>query len=691
MARDLPIGNGTLLVNFDFLYQLRDIYFPHVGMENHTAGHPCRFGVWVNGTFRWIADPGWQRQLGYESDTLVTRVLLRHPDLPLAIVCTDAVDFHENLYLRRVAVTSEADSALEVRFFFHHDFHIYENEVGDTAYYEPRRRVVFHYKDLRWFLINGFRGPDDHGVDQFATGQKEIGGLEGTWRDAEDGTLSGNAIAQGSVDSTVALHLTLAPRGYGEVYYWIAAGQTFDEVTAINRRVVERGPAVYLERIRHYWQLWARKDGNEMGELPVEIARLFTSSLLILRTQIDVDGGILAANDFDVTQFNRDTYSYVWPRDGAIISTALTRAGYSTPSSRFLAFCARLLTKEGYFLHKYNPDGSLASSWHPWFADNQPQIPIQEDETGLVLWALWQFFEHFPEVEFIKPLYRDLIIRAGEFLASYRDPESGLPLPSWDLWEERRGVHAWTVAATYAGLVAAARFANAFGEEDIRDRLLTAAREVKAGADAWLWHEELGRFVRTVHPRPSGGYDVDQTFDASVAGLFLFGMYAATDPRIVRTMESLRERLWVKTPIGGVARYENDYYHQVSHDLANVPGNPWIICTLWLARWEIARAGRPEELESATEYLHWAARRALPSGVLAEQVDPYSGAPLSVSPLTWSHGEVVLTIVDYLDKLTRLNLCPACGHPLFLRERRRIRALRLMDVAGDELPASEEV
>jgi GH15 family glucan-1,4-alpha-glucosidase len=60
-------------------------------------------------------------------------------------------------------------------------------------------------------------------------------------------------------------------------------------------------------------------------------------------------------------------------------------------------------------------------------------------------------------------------------------------------------------------------------------------------------------------------------------------MYAPDDPRIVATMHNLRERLWVKSNVGGVARYENDSYHQVSQDIANVPGNPWFVCTLWLA------------------------------------------------------------------------------------------------------------
>ena len=59
MPRDIPVGNGSLLVNFDSNYQLRDLYWPHVGQENHTAGHPFRFGVWVDGQFSWVSQDEW--------------------------------------------------------------------------------------------------------------------------------------------------------------------------------------------------------------------------------------------------------------------------------------------------------------------------------------------------------------------------------------------------------------------------------------------------------------------------------------------------------------------------------------------------------------------------------------------------------------------------------------------------------
>ena len=72
MPRDIPVGNGTLLVAFNKSYEICDIYYPHVGMENHSAGHPFRFGVWVDGEFSWVRSDGWNRSLDYQDDTLVT-------------------------------------------------------------------------------------------------------------------------------------------------------------------------------------------------------------------------------------------------------------------------------------------------------------------------------------------------------------------------------------------------------------------------------------------------------------------------------------------------------------------------------------------------------------------------------------------------------------------------------------------
>ena len=82
--------------------------------------------------------------------------------------------------------------------------------------------------------------------------------------------------------------------------------------------------------------------------------------------------------------------------------------------------------------------------------------------------------------------------------------------------------------------------------------------------------------------------------------------------------------------------------------------NPWIITTLWLADYYIASAKTKNDLVGALDILKWTVDRSLPSGMLAEQIDPFSGEPRSVSPLTWSHSTYVATVHGYLSKLKDL-------------------------------------
>lgn len=656
MPRDLPLGNGDFLVTFDARYQLRDIYYPHVGQENHTVGAPCRFGLWVDGKFSWVGDESWEIHIEYEHETLVGDTTLHNAALGLRLRCRDAVDFDRNIYFKEVTVEDEFGRDREIRAFQHFDAHLFGNEVGDSAFYDPRSQSIVHYKGRRAFLLSGTAGGHSFGLTSFAIGQKDAPGKEGTWRDAEDGVLSRNAVAQGSIDSVGMLMFHVPASGSSTVVFWIAAGESYDAVRELDKLVRERGPASFLARTKDYWRLWANKDESVADHLPIEIARLYKRSTLIIRTQVDNRGAIIAGNDSDVLRFNRDTYSYLWPRDGALVADALDLAGYGEVTRRFFFLCGDLMTREGYLLHKYNPDGSLGSSWHAWSTpEGRLELPIQEDETGLPIWALWQHYERDRDIEFIRPLYRKLVRTGADFMATFREVHSKLPAPSFDLWEERRGIHAFTTAAVWAGLTAARNFAVAFGQHELAKRYAVAAQEIREAALTHLWDDDRGRFVRTVAVLPDGMIVKDATIDISLAGIFLFGMLPAADPRVVATMKAIEQRLTVRTPVGGIARYENDYYFQISQDVASVPGNPWFISTLWLAEWYVATAATLDDLERPLALLRWCASKALPSGVLAEQVHPYTGEPLSVSPLTWSHAAFVSAVQHYARASARIK------------------------------------
>jgi glucoamylase len=671
MARDLAISNGRLLVMFDREYRIRDIYFPHVGKENHGTGHEFRFGVWVGGQFSWMGKE-WAPEMRYADSSMVTEVRARNAKLGVELLCNDGVDFYENAMIRRVRITNLADRPREIRCFFHHDFRIRGNDVGDTAFYSPEAEAILHYKEDRYFLMN-CQVNHTVGVHHYACGTKGVAGAEGTWRDAEDGMLSGNPVAQGSVDSALGVSLMVPAHETGEFFYWMAAARDFHEVTTIDSVVRDKSPGELLRRTGNFWRLWVGKDRRGTADLPERVVDRYKQSLLIINSQIDHGGGIVAANDTDISELARDTYSYVWPRDGALVSSALMHAAHAGAPERFLAFCARVISPNGYLRHKYNPDGSLASTWHGYVHDGKAVLPIQEDETALVIWALGEYFDLFRRIEETAPFYRGLVTRPADFLLSHVDQSTGLPLPSYDLWEERWGVHTFTVAAVIVGLRAASRLATEFGETERSGRYLAAAERMLEGARAVLWSEEEQRFARMATPGPSG-YTLDMTADASIFGLALLGALPADDPQVVSTLEQVESRLWVQTDVGGMARYENDYYHQVEKkDTTRVPGNPWFICTMWLARYRLQRAGTLEDLAPGLKLLEWAAERAFPSGTMAEQLHPYTGEPLSVSPLTWSHAEYVRTVQEYIERHSSANLCLACGQTMHPPARRTDR------------------
>ena len=654
MAREIVLGNGKLLVNFDEHLNMRDLYYPYVGWENHISGHKNSLGVWVNGDFSWLGHEGWEMDLKYLPETLVTDCKALNTRLDLELGINSAVHFRHNIFLQRIKVKNLSQLGKEIRVFFTHDFSIDGAEVGDTALYDPTLQAVYHYKRNRYFLINGHIHHE--GIYQFATGTKRFKGAEGTWRDAEDGRLEQNPIAQGSVDSTISFRMQLKPYGQEEVYYWIVVGDNFQSVRKGNYYVLQNTPQVLLKKTENYWRTWVNKRSRQFGDLPENVTQLYKLSLLVVRTQTDNTGAIIAANDTDILYHGRDHYSYMWPRDGALVAWGLDMAGYPELTRNFFKFCQRVLTEGGYLLHKYNPDGSVGSSWHPWVTNGRIQLPIQEDETALVLFALWQHYLTERDFEFIESLYKPLIRKAANFMVDFRDLKTGLPLSSYDLWEERQGIFTFTASAVYGGLTAAASVADLYGDQYLVDRYQNAANEVKEGILKYLYSEEHGRFLRGLYVDNEGNLIADETPESSVYGIFAFGVLPADDKRVVSTMEAIKQELWVKTEIGGIARYRDDYYFRNSDDIDIIPGNPWFICTLWLADWHVQSAKTVVDLKEAKILIEWAADNIMETGMLPEQLHPITGEPQSVAPLTWSHATFIMVVERYLSKMNELTI-----------------------------------
>ena len=646
-------------MGFDANYSLRDIYFPRVGDANHTMGNLCRTGFFVDGRFAWLSDGAWVRKLGYASDSLVSDVTLTHPGLGITVRFEDYIDLARNWFIRNVGVTSTAGFKSGAA-FFHYDWYIEGSDIGNTVLYDPRHRGVIAYKADRYFLIGGQSGAE-HGISSWANGKKG-NGAAGTWVDAEDGVLGRNPIEQGAVDCTVAFDLSSAAAGEPRsLTHWLCMGMRLSEVTSFGQDlIVSRGPDTYRDRTITYWQVWSEKDHRHIDEqLGEEASRLYRRSVLTARAHVDNHGAVIASSDFDITKFARDTYAYHWPRDGALVANALDRSGHEDVTRQFFLFSQQSLVEEGFFLHKYTPYGLPGSSWLPWVDSHGVRtLPVQEDETGLVLWALWQHYRIHRNLDFVVGLYSNLVVPAADWMVSYVDPRNGLPMPSWDLWEERWGVHAFTVGAVWAGLDAARNFADLFGDVKAYVRYRDAAEKMREAADTSLYSAELGRFPRRITVEDDETVTVDTVLDSAIYGLWRFGMYPPGDARIADTTKAIAEQLSNKANCGGIARYTDDYYFKVEPDTSLVPGNPWFMCTMWLAQWYIATAKAAADLAPAKKMIDWAVAHQLPGGLLSEQLDPHTGAPLSVSPLTWSHAEFIVSVDEYCRKADSLRRTP---------------------------------
>ena len=654
MARAVTIGNGTILVGIDFHGQVRDLYYPHVGHANHVSGasgnYTHRIGVYVDGSFAWLNDPSWNISVSSDADTAVGKMVAEHQKLGVRLTSTDAVHNERNVFIREVLVENISTHAREIKVFFAQQFRIDESRRGDTGYYDPRVKAIVHYKGNVSLLVNAY--VDGLPFSDYNIGLFGIEGKEGTYLDAVDGILERNPIEHGSVDSVLGLTCELNPGEQKKLHYWIVCGASIPEVHTLDEYVLEETPERLVASTKSYWHAWVNKEEFDLSLVSPDLQKLYNQSLITIRVHTDNGGGIIASSDTDMLHHGRDTYAYVWPRDGALIVRALDDAGYVDAAQRFFEFMATCQEPGGYLMHKYRTDGVLGSSWHPWFFEGQPRLPIQEDETALVLISLWKHYERNKDLEFIESLYNRFIEPAAQFMMEYIEPTTGLPQASFDLWEEKYGTSTYTTAAVVHALMCTSRFALMLGKENDARTYQAVAQRMQSAALEHLYDPELRMFVKHVIHRDDGVLEYDRTVDiSSFYGVVQFGLCELDDERVLASYETVKDRLSVRASSTGFMRYEGDSYYTMNE--AGTP-NPWVIATLWVARYQIMSAATLTDLETPYELLDWTCSHSAGAGVLAEQMHPHTREHLSTAPLVWSHAEYVMAVRAYVKKYHEL-------------------------------------
>ncbi len=361
---------------------------------------------------------------------------------------------------------------------------------------------------------------------------------------------------------------------------------------------------------------------------------------MMLKAHTDHAGAIIASTDSAMLNYARDNYAYSWPRDGACIIWPLLRLGYTQEALNLFRFYKESQHPQGYLMHKYRADGALGSSWHPYVHGEINAPPIQVDETAAIIFMFSQLFDIGNKPELLEEFYESFIKPAADFIAGYIDHDTGLPKPSYDLWEEKFMTATYTVATVFAGLSAAATLAEAAGQPDDAINWRSTAEDIREAGRRQLFNNERQAFYKGLHYN-DGAPAPDQTIDlSSFYGVFMYGLFPAGSAELAAAAETIRATFGKEdSPV--LPRYEDDNYQRESE----LP-NAWYITTLWMAQYHI-ECGEDFEAE---KIISWVEQSIDSSQMLSEQLSAVDTGPRSVSPLAWSHAEYMGSILDLYTK-----------------------------------------
>jgi oligosaccharide amylase len=602
-------GNGRTLLTLNGDGEWNQLFYPYPGQFQHLR--EMRLGVYDVGErrFSWLR-PGNGFTVRQEPSGAANFPESRWSGYGLSIRVEDLVHPNHDLILR--VIRMRANPARSIRLFSYQSLQIAESLYQETAYVDDFAQSLVHYK--RRFYFEFFSEP---AFTRAVCGEHSLKGLRGTYVDAEDGLLEGRAIAHGAADSALQWDLEVGPDEDRVVSLFLAIGTSAGDVHRLREYVRSGSVGRFEQEARAFWKAWIRRRMPQFpSDLSPEAAHVYQTSVVMMRHAAGPNGSIIASPDSAALAVGGDTYNYCWWRDGGYISKAMDEAGLYEYAQRFLEFAAECQSPDGSFLHRHFPDGAVGSTWHP------PPF-LQVDQTATVIAAVWHHFKRGADSDALLGFW-PLVKGAASFLAAFRDPATGLPAPSFDLWEERSGIHTYSTATVIHALERADRIATELGKDGSGWR--TVAEEMRKAVRTHLWDATEGRFVRSLAPR-------DAKIDASVLLALKLGLVPWDDPLARKTVETVEHRLWNPT-VGGLARFEGDEY--CGHE------NPWVICTLWLAEAKI----RLGERERGREMIEWVAAHATPTRLLPEQLDSTTGLPRSATPLTWSHS----TFVDVVHK-----------------------------------------
>jgi oligosaccharide amylase len=626
------IGNSRLLAGLSPNGQLERLFWPRIDTPQNIGQNCLGIRIGESGKTCWLNHEEWETRQHYDGRTNILITKLCHSALQVAVELIDFAVPGEDLLVRRVKIDNLAAVGRKVQLVLYSDMMIGEFRRYHTTVYQQEWEALWQFKQNSHFLWGG-----DQPLTSFQCGNAQADAGDGRLKPVRHAMASDGALlwdlGQPAGKRTVAITV------------YTAMGSSLESARQLLAKGRDWGYEKLKADCRAYWHHYLDQAKKVAVEEP-GLANLYERSLLVFHLMTDYEhGSMLAAPEFDEDFTVCGGYSYCWGRDAAFITYAVDRAGLKDVAYKFYRWAMKAQNSNGAWEQRHYLDGTLAPNWG-----------LQIDETGSIIWGMWQHYLLHREEPVLQEFW-PAICKGTEFLIGFMDEVTGLPKPSMDLWEERYGEHTYSAVAVWAGISAAAGAAARLGFVSLERSWSLAAKRLSAAIQKRLWCAQKNCFLRGLrvygpgeivdipdreelsaacrYPEYPEEYQVwtDVIKDVSLLGLSVpFAFLQPQDRRMAATAQAVEKALW-SPQVGGIKRYENDGY---------IGGNPWILCTLWLALYYI-KAG---DKEKAKQLVKWAVRHQTGSGLLPEQVDKETGSPAWVIPLTWSHAMLVLSVLE---------------------------------------------